>query len=371
MDRQKTCRLKATAFRNFVKGKEMSIVLRRIAITGICAAMTALPYFPVHAETVEQFYKGKALSLVTSVQAGAPGTDAVARIVAHYMQNYLPGKPTITVQNMPGAGHLRAANYLFREAPKDGTYFGLIWPAYVMHQIIDGRSVEYDAAKFNYLGSTGLSNATVVAWHTTGINTVEDAKKREVLMGATGAGSDEVLYPEILNSTVGTKFKIIMGYTGLGDVSLAMQKGEIEGVAGAALSTLDSMDWMKNHQVNVLVQIGDAPEPGYEQIPMLTSLASDTQTREELQFFSNSAALGRPFMTPPGIPADRLAALRSAFAAALQDPGLIHEFQQGGLDLRPVGGDHLTELINHMVNVDKGILARVTSSLDDKVVPRQ
>jgi tripartite-type tricarboxylate transporter receptor subunit TctC len=281
------------------------------------------------------------------------------------MATTLPGSPSIIVKNMPGAGHLRATNYMYSQAPRDGSTFALIWPSYVMHQIADGRSSKYDAAKFNYIGSSGASNSTIFVWHTTGVKTLEDAMKKEVLMGGTGAGSDTVLYPTLLNRTLHTRFKLVTGYKGAGAIDLAVQRGEVEGRGGSAYSTLVAKhsDWLKSNKIHVLVQIGEKAEPGFENVPMLTSFAKDAKTREIFQIFSYGVALGRPFLAPPNIPAERLADLRKSFMAAVKKPALIAEFKKARLDIEPMTGERLTELVARMVNasdeVQSGVKALV------------
>lgn len=336
----------------------------RLSATMCCIA-AAIWITPARADDMEAFFKGKVLSLITSVQEGSPGTDTVARTVGRYMTNYLPGKPSIVVKNMPGAGHVRAANFLSTQATKDGTSFGLIWPAYVMHQVVDGRGAQYDAAKFLYIGSTGLSNSTVAVWHEAGVKSIEDARKREVVMGGTGVGSDTVLYPELLNRLLGTKFKIVMGYKGAADIDIAMQRSEIEGRAGSSISALNTAGWIKDQKVNVLVQIGEKPEPGYEAIPMLTSFAKDQRSRDILQVFSYSVALGRPFLAPPGTPDAQLAALRTAFDKAVADAELVAEFKKARLDLAPLTGGQVKQLVDGIVNVDKEVLVQLKSIFGD------
>lgn len=335
---------------------------RKAKIFGVCAATLAVSGLSVGSPAAADFYAGKTLNLIVSVQEGG-GTDTTARIVGRYMATTLPGSPSIIVKNMPGAGHLRATNYMYSQAPRDGTTFALIWPSYVMHQIADGRSAKYDAAKFNYIGSSGASNSTIFVWHTTGVKTLEHATKKEVLMGGTGAGSDTVLYPTLLNRTLHTKFKLVTGYKGAGAIDLAIQRGEVEGRGGSAFSTLVAKhsDWLKGNKIQVLVQIGERPEAGFENVPMLTSLAKDAKTREVFQIFSYGVALGRPFLAPPNVPAERLADLRKSFMAAVKKPALLAEFKKARLDIEPMTGERLADLVASMVNVSDDVKSSVKS----------
>jgi tripartite-type tricarboxylate transporter receptor subunit TctC len=322
------------------------------------------------ADPTADFYRGKSISLIISVGEG-DGLDRTARILARHWPDHIPGNPTIIPKNMPGAGSLRATEYLYGQAPKDGTVLGAIIPVFVLQQAMGGGTtgaINYDAGKFAWLGSSSISNQMVYAWHATGVTSLEQAMRQELLMGATGIGSNSVLYPTILNNVLGTKFKIIMGYRTAPEVGLAMERGEVQGRAGESFNTLMAVnaDWVREKKINILVQIGVAREPGFESVPLITDFAGDPARRAVLELFSEDIGLGRPYLAPPGVPAERIAALRRAFDAAMKDPGLLAEAKQSHLDISPTGGEMLQQLVASMLATQPEVLSRAKSAMDSK-----
>ncbi len=212
------------------------------------------------------------------------------------------------------------------------------------------------------------ATATVYVWHTTGITKLEQVKDKQVIMGGTGVSSYTTLYPVILNNVLGTKFKVIMGYRSTHQVNLAMERGEVQGRAGNNFNSLMARDaeWVKDHKINILLQIGQAKEPGFENVPMLTSFAKDEKTRRVLQLFSDEIELGRPFLTTPGVPADRLAALRASFDATMKDPAFLADAKRGGLDVKPAEGAKLQKLVADLIATNDEVMARAKAALDPK-----
>ncbi len=337
----------------------------KMACAALGGAMVACMAGAASADAVEAFYKGKNLSLIISTGVGG-GMDQNARVVAQHWSRHIPGNPTIVPRNMPGAGSLRATNHLYLQAPRDGTSIGTIIPSFVLNQRLGGKGIQYDSAKFLWIGSSNASNSTVYVWHTTGVKTLEQAMKTEVLMGSTGAGSYTTLYPVLLNNLLGTKFKVIMGYQSTNQVNLAMQRGEVQGRAGNNFNSLlaREADWVKDGLINILVQIGVEPEPGFEHVPLLTSFAKDEATRKVLQLFSDEIALGRPFLTTPDVPADRIAALRASFDATMKDPEFLADAKRGGLDIAPMDGVRLQKLVEGIIATEDDVVARAKAALD-------
>jgi tripartite-type tricarboxylate transporter receptor subunit TctC len=340
---------------------------RAFLLSGGIATLCALAVGPVgaHADTVGDFYKGKTVTLIISTGEG-DGQDKTARLLARHWSDHLPGNPTFVPKNMPGAGNLRAANYLYAQAPKDGTTIAAIIPSFVLQQILGGKGVYYDANKLQWLGSSNASNPTIYVWHTTGIKNIEDVKNKEVLMGGTGAGSNSVLYPTIFNDMLGTKFKVVMGYRSTGEVNLAIERGEVQGRAGETFNVLVANDaeWMRDKKIDILVQIGRAKEPGFEDVPLATEFAKDQTSRDVLQVFGNVIALGRPYLAPPGVPADRVAALRASFDATAKDPALLAEAKKARLDVSPTEGGTLQTVVGGMMHTNAAVLARIKAVLE-------
>jgi tripartite-type tricarboxylate transporter receptor subunit TctC len=314
-------------------------------------------------------FKGKTIDLIISTGPGG-GLDHNARIVARHLPNHIPGKPAIVAKNMPGAGHLRAANFLHTQAAKDGTVIGTVIPGFLMSQVLDGTGVKFDASKFNWLGSTSYSTQTVYVWKTAKASSVEEAKRHEVLMGATGAGSYAALYPTVMNNLLGTKFKIIAGYKSSAEVNLAMERGEVEGRAGNNWNSLkaENGEWLKNGSIRLIAQIGLERDPEIGDVPLLLDLARNKEERDLLRFFSADIVLGRPFLTPPGVPAEIVAVLRKAFSDMMADPAFLKEAVESGLDVKPVDGAAIQKVVEEIVNAPADIVAKAKLAMQPKDV---
>jgi tripartite-type tricarboxylate transporter receptor subunit TctC len=264
----------------------------------------------------------------------------------------------IVVKNMPGAGHVLAANYMTTEAPRDGSTIALIMPSIITHQLLDGRGVRYDIAKFQWLGATDYSNQCVYVW-STGIKTFAEAMSQEVVLGGTGAGSYTLLYPALMNNLLSTRFKAVAGYKSAKDIDLAMQRGEIDGRAGNYLSTLRSIngDWLRDKSINILVQIGRERDPDFVEVPLLTEFAKSEETRRVLELFEAEITVGRSFLTTPDVPGDRLAVLRQAFDATMQDEAFRAEASKMGLDTNPVKADKMQAIIREVAATPPELIA--------------
>ena len=348
----------------------MTLGLPRMAMVGALLSLVAAGVSslfstnPAGAEPLAEFYKGKRLSLIISVGEG-DGMDKMARLVARHWSRHIPGNPTIVPRNMPGAGSLRAANFLYNQAPQDGTTLGAIIPAFVMHQVLGGSGVDYDAAKFHWLGSSNTSNATIYVWHTTGVTSLTSAVTQELMMGGTGVGSNSVHYPTILNHILGTKFRIVMGYRAAPDINLAVQRGEVQGRAGETFNTLllNNPSWIRDRKINILVQIGRDKERGFEAVPLLVEFATEKRAHDVLQLFSDEIALGRPYLAPPGVPPERVAMLRSAFEATMRDHAFLADANSLRLTINPTSGAILQTLVAGLINTQLAVLAQAKAAL--------
>jgi tripartite-type tricarboxylate transporter receptor subunit TctC len=315
------------------------------------------------ADAISDFYTGKTLTLIISTGVGG-GVDANARMVAKHMTNHIPGKPTIVPKNMTGAGHLQATNYMYNVAPKDGTSLAAILPSFVIYQIIDGKGAQYDARRFLWIGASDVDNQNMYTWAAANIKSVDDAKKREVLMGGTGAGSYTTLWPILMNNLLGTKFKMVMGYKATTEIHLAMQRGEVQGRAGNYFSSLRSQnpDWLRDKKINFLAQIGSEKDPDFMDVPLLTDLAQNDEQRQIFKLFSGEIGLGRPIITTPDVPAARLAALRKAFQETVDDPAFREDAKKADLGVHPLSADKLKAISEGILDtpsamVEKGKIA--------------
>jgi tripartite-type tricarboxylate transporter receptor subunit TctC len=320
-----------------------------------------------NADALEDFYKGKTITIVTSTGVGGP-FDLTARALAKHMGRYIPGRPGMIVRNMPGGGHVLATNFMYQQAEKDGTVIATVNNSVPLHQVLSGQGVRYDARRFFWLGSTGTSNLMTVAWHTSGFKTMDDVMKRELVIGATGTGSGTFIYPNAMNIVLGTKFKIVMGYKSTAELDLAMERGEVAARAGASLAGIlqERPAWIEGNRVIVLNQIGDERDKAFPQVPLMHELAKTDEQRQILSLLSLPPALGRPFFTTPDVPAERAAALRRAFEATMKDDAFLKEARQLNLEMNPFGGERAARIVNDTINVPPELIAKSKAILEPK-----
>jgi tripartite-type tricarboxylate transporter receptor subunit TctC len=330
---------------------------QRITKIAAIAMFAAASVTGAMAQSVEEFYKGKTIQIIISTGSGT-GHDMGVRLVGKHMERHIPGKPVTIVRSMPGGGHVLAANYVYANAPKDGTTIGSILPAFILHQVIDGRGVQYKAEDFPWIGSSDVDNMNFYLWHTANIKTIEDAKTKVGVMGATGAGSYTALFPTLLNNLLGTKFRIVPGYRTTGEIHIAMERGEVQGRAGNFNSSLKSAnpDWLRDKKVDIIMQIGAERDPEFPDVPLMTELAQTPEQKRVLELFSGEIAMGRAFLATPGIPADRLAALRKAFEDTMKDPQYIAEAKSLDLPVRPLGHERLAEIAKSILTTPPDLI---------------
>ena len=330
----------------------------RSIVAGVLASLLT---FPVNAQT---FYEGKTVTIVTSTGVG--GTyDVTARLIARHMPRFIPGRPNMVVQNMPGGGNVLATNFMYAIAPKDGTSIASVHNAMPVQQVLGGQGVRFDAAKFEWLGSTGPETEVILVWHTTGIRTLDEVKTREVILGGTGAGSGLVILPRVMNALLGTKFKIVSGYKSSEDINIALQRGEVEARAFSLISiTAQRGDWLRDRKITILAQVGAKRAHEIADVPLVTELARSEEDRQVFKLISAAQALGRPYLAPPGVPAERLAILRKAFDATLKDKAFLAEAEKLQIDIDPIGADEVTQLVRETVNAPASVVARAKAAIE-------
>jgi len=337
----------------------MFLSLRALALTGLCALAPATSF----AQSAADFYKGKTVSIIIGFSPG--GTyDLFGRMVARHMGKHIPGNPTVIAQSMPGAGSFTAANFLFTRAPKDGTQFGIVTQSLAIEEMLKTPGVNYKAAEFNWIGrATSNVEITVVSSNAKAKN-VEDAKSIETVLAATGAGSPGEGYPKMLNGTIGTKFKLVGPYPGSTDGLLAMERGETDG-AFTSWNTLKTAraQWLAEKKVNVFVQYALQRVPEMGNVPTMVELAKTPEDRELFTFYTSAGDVGRAFIAPPGVPADRIEALRKAFDATMKDPELLDEVKKANLDFFPATGAELQKIIADTSAVKPEVITRMQQIL--------
>jgi tripartite-type tricarboxylate transporter receptor subunit TctC len=317
------------------------------------------------AQNPAEFYKGKSLDLHIGYSAGG-GYDVYARALARHMGRFIPGNPTVVPKNMPGAGSLVLANWLYNVAPKDGTAFGMIGRGTGFDPLLGSTKAQFDATKFNWLGSMNDEVSVCVAWHTTGITTLDQVKQRALTVGGSGPAADTDQFPKVLNATIGTKFKIVTGYPGGNDVDLAMERGEVMGRCGWSWSSVIAthQSWIDDKKINVLVQLSLKKHPDLPNVPLVMDFAKTEQQAQIFKLVFARQPMGRPFLAPPGIPTDRVAALRKAFMETLQDREFLAEAEKMKLEINPVSGDEVQRIVQDVYRTPKAVATAVADMLN-------
>lgn len=327
----------------------------RLVITALAAFAASGPI--AQAQSPEEFYKGKVVELVVGTSPGG-GYDLYGRLVGRAIGRHIPGAPVIVVKNMPGAGHLKMTNWLYNAAPRDGTVMGTAPQAIAIEQALGTEGIQYDARRFTWIGRVAPVVEVTYTWHTSATKTLEDARKRETVMGGSGAASPTVFYLKALNQLAGTRFSIIPSYPSNNETNLAMMRGEVEGGSKAwASMKVDNADWLRDKKVNILVQYADARDKDLPDVPLMMELGRNEDERSALQLFALGNAMGRSIMATPGIPADRVAALRKAFMATMTDPELVAFTSERKIDFGPaLTGEELEKLVERTLAVSPAVV---------------
>jgi tripartite-type tricarboxylate transporter receptor subunit TctC len=310
------------------------------------------------AEPVADFYRGKSISMVI---ATAPGGDydLRARLVARHLGRHIPGNPAIVPRNMPGGVGIQAANFMATVAPQDGTVLHAIMQNMSTHQALGGAGVEYDTRKFFWIGNTTDTPNTIASWHATGVRTVQDAMARELVIGAPGTATASVYYPKSLNEIVGTKFKIVTGYPGGNQVNIAMERGEVGGRINSWASwKATKPDWLKERQIFMIVQIAIKRNAELPDVPTIIELAQSDEDKAVMTFLSADIPISRAYVTTPGVPVERVRALRRAFDATMRDPQFLAEAEKMGMDISPSTGEEAQRFSDLIANTPAPVLAR-------------
>jgi tripartite-type tricarboxylate transporter receptor subunit TctC len=304
-----------------------------LASRALALSLALLVPAAAHADAVEDFYKGRTINLIISASIGG-GYDIYARAVAKHLGQHIPGNPTIVPQNMPAAGGIGAANHLYNVAVKDGTVIALFQNTVPLEPFFENRQAQFEAAKFGWLGTPTTETAMYLFWHTSKIQTMQDAQRREFIAGAAGAASTPAFYGRIFNQIFDFKARFITGYPGQNEILLALEGGEVEAMASPFWSSLKTArpTWYAEHKIRFLFQYGAEPHPDLKGVPVALDLLQNEADKTLLTAASAPLGLGRPFGAPPGTPADRLAALRTAMMATFKDPGFLADCEKQRLE---------------------------------------
>ena len=334
-------------------------------LTGCVVVLAAVAATTVaHAQSPADFYKGKAIEVYIGTSVGG-GYDAYTRILSRHMGKYVPGNPVLVPKNMAGGGGIRLANFLYNAAPKDGLVFGTINRGIPFEPLLGNKAAQFDATRFSWIGSTNDEVSICVAWHTTGVERYQQVLERELVVGASGIGADTYQFPKVANGVLGTKFKIVTGYPGGNDIDLAMERQEVQGRCGWSWSSVKAThpSWLPEKKFNTLFQMGLSKHPELPHTPLIMDLAKTDEQRHMLKLVFARQVMGRPFIAPPGLPQDRVDALRQAFMATMQDKEYLADAEKTQLEVNPVSGEKVQTLVKEEYSTAPDIAQKVAAFL--------
>lgn len=337
----------------------MRIVFRTMAVAALW-----LGYAPGWAadDSNASFYASHPVTVYVGFGPGG-SASLYAQALSHHMGRFLPGNPAMNVQHMPGAGGLVVMNYIADTAPRDGTAIAITDRTSAFEPLMGDENAKFDGRNLNWLGTANVEYTTCISWHTSPIKTLQDAMAHELVIGGTGANATEVIFPKAINELVGTKFKSILGYAGSNEMDLAMERGELQGNCGLGWTLIKNRhpDWLANKQINILFQMALDKHPDLPDVLLITDYAKTPDDKKIFEFLFAPQKMGRPFFAPPGIPADRTALLRNAFAQTLRDPQFLAEAGKLGLEVQLVGGAEVQKIVQSLYETPPALLARVRS----------
>jgi tripartite-type tricarboxylate transporter receptor subunit TctC len=322
---------------------------------GLCGALPAT----VSAQTVESFYKSHPLNIVIGFTPGG-GYDLYGRTVGRHISKHLPGDPNVVPQNMPGAGSLKAINYLANQAPKDGSTIATFSRGIPMEPLMGNQEARFDPLKLNWIGSPSQETNIVFAWHTTPFKVMDDLEKQEMIVASTGQGADTATFPLLLGDIFKSKVRVVTGYPGAAETLLAVERGEAHGLGGLSWGYLKSArpDWMKDNKINVILQFANTRNEELKSVPMATELVKSEADRQLLDMFVSRLVMAWPFAAPADVPVERVQALRAALSATMKDPDFLSEAQKQNMDVDPVSGEAIQALLTRIYASPPDVVAR-------------
>src|SRR5712691_977308 len=333
------------------------------AVFGLGAvAMALICSHPAQAAAPAEFYKGRTISIIIGYSAGG-GYDLYARVLAQHLGKHIPGNPIVIPQNMPGAGSIKAANYVFSVAPKDGTVIGTFARGMASAALIG--QAKFDARKFTWLGSVTKDVTLCISWNTSPIKNWNDVMTKQFTAGGEGPAGDPDIFAKLYKNVFGAKIRLATGFPGTTDITLAMQRHEVDGLCGISWSTVKSRygDWVTEKKINILIQAAPSKAPDLPDVPLASALAKTTEQRQMLDFAVASEVLARPFVAPPGIPAERKAMLRAAFDATLRDPAFLADASKTMIDIDPVSGPEAEALVASLYALPKDVVTKAARAI--------
>jgi tripartite-type tricarboxylate transporter receptor subunit TctC len=328
----------------------------------LCVAALALALAATQSQAQDTI--DRPVTIYVAGTAGG-GIDLYARLVGRHLGRHIPGKPTVTVQLMPGAGGIRAANFLAEQAPRDGTAMTTFAGGPILEPLIGARNPGYDMSQFTMVGAVTRDFGVCMAWGMTPFKTIDDAKKQQMVVAGTGAGSETDTWPIVLNEVLGTRFKLVTGYVGSQETILAIERGEAHGRCVFSYSALKTAkpDWLRDRKINALVLTARQPSPDFPGVPAVVDLVSKPDDRALLELMTGPGAMARPFVAPPGVPAGKAALLRRAFDATMRDPEFLAEADRIKADIAPTTGEEVQQLVARIYATPRPVIERLRKLL--------
>ena len=332
--------------------------------TAALTVAAAAPFFAqgAAAQSVADFYKGKNITVLIGYAPG--GTyDATARLLSRHMPKHIPGNPTMIPSNLVGAGSIKAILNLYAVSPKDGTYLGMVARSYAIEPVFNPEAAKYDPTKFNPIGSSSSEVSIAASWHTAPFKTFDDLFQREITVGSTGMTDDTGRFPLLTRNLTGAKIKIVQGYPGGNDVTLAMEREEVQGRFGWSWGSVKSRarNWLDEKKINVLFQMALNKAPDLPNVPWIMDYVKTEQDRQALELLFAPQVTAWPLIAPPDVPADRLKALRAAFDATMKDKDFLVEADKLKLDVEPISGEEMHKLVQRLGTFDKAVVERAVA----------
>jgi tripartite-type tricarboxylate transporter receptor subunit TctC len=325
----------------------------------VLAAILAVAPSQAMSQPVADFYRGKTVSLILGYPGG--GSNGIyARAVARHIGRHIPGNPTVIFRSMPGAGSLVAANHLFNVAPKDGSTLGFISATIPLEELLGVSGAKFKSAEFNWIGRIAPGVNMTFVKDTSPIKTIHDVYKRDVILGASGRSSTVFIYPAVLGAVTGAKFKMVLGYASSPEAMLAMERGEVEGHS-TSLEVVRALHptWLSEKRVTVLVQYALSRHPELPDVPMSWELGRTPEDQQILKVVANATEVGKMVLAPPGLPADRVQALRRAFDATMKDPDFVAELASNRVELGAMAGEDLQKLVRELAGTPRAMVDKI------------
>lgn len=343
-------------------------------LIGACAAgvvMMAAGSMAAKADPIADFYGKHRVTMYIGYSSGG-GYDRYARTIARHMGSHIPGDPTILSKNRPGAGSMRLANELYNVLPQDGTAMGTVGRGIPQEVLKGDKLAKYDPRKFNWIGSANNETSTCVTWHTTDIKNLQDFLNKKITVGGTGPSADTDVFPRVLNNVIGTHLQLVTGYPGGNDINLAMERGELQARCGWSWSSIKSTrpTWLKENKIRILLAMSVERNPELKDVPFVMDLAKNDRDRKIFKLVFSRQAMGRPYVTGPKVPADRVQALRAAFDATMKDPKFLAEAKKSKMEIAPISGKAVQKIIGEMFDTPKDVIEAANAAMTNNAKTR-